>query len=338
MRIHAICAALVALLGVLLILAGPAAAQHDDGHDHDGEAAGAAAVGDEAGHEDGAEHGEEDAGHDAAVTLSDEDIAEFGLAFATAGPVVLARTVVVPGEIRPNADRLAHIVPRYEGIVREVRAELGDRVAAGEVLAVVESDETLSRYDLATVIPGTVIEKHLTPGEAVGRDEPAYVVADLATVWADLTIYQRDIGRVHRGQRVAIVLGHDGPAAEGEISYVSPVLDPHTRTATARVVLPNADGAWRPGMFVEGGILLDEEEVRLGVPESALHTYEGETVVFVRDAHGFEPRPVVVGRADGRGVEILAGLAAGEEYVVRGGFVIKAELLKSSFGHAGHAH
>jgi cobalt-zinc-cadmium efflux system membrane fusion protein len=119
---------------------------------------------------------------------------------------------------------------------------------------------------------------------------------------------------------------------------VTPTVDETTRTATARVVLPNRDGRWRPGMFVRGKILLERTPVAVAVPRTALQTYEDRTVVFVDTPEGFAPRPVHLGRAGERIVELTEGLSPGERYVSRGGFTIKAELGRESLGHAGHAH
>jgi cobalt-zinc-cadmium efflux system membrane fusion protein len=140
------------------------------------------------------------------------------------------------------------------------------------------------------------------------------------------------------GQPARIFVGHEDSSGPGVISYVTPIVDEATRTATARVVLPNEDGRWRPGMFVRGKVRVERAPVAVAVPRTALHTYEGRTVVFVRTPEGFAPRPVKVGRAGEDAVELTEGLAAGERYVSRGGFTIKAELGRESLGHAGHAH
>jgi len=314
----------VAALAVLLLAATAAAQDHGQGLDHDHEAAAGSAAGD---------HAEE------IVVLAPAVAREFGVATRPAGPADIARTVSLPGEVQPDADRLAHITPRFEGIVTETRADLGDRVREGQTLAVIEGDESLAPYELKTLVAGTVIGKHLVLGEAVGRDRTAYVVADLSRVWVDLAVFQRDLARVGVGQSVALRVGHEDTAAVGTISYVTPTVDEHTRTATARVVLPNPDGRWRPGMFLGAEVTVERHAAAVAVPPSALQTVFDETVVFVREDHGFVARPVRTGRHDREQVEILAGVAAGEPVVVTGSFVLKSELEKAAFGDGhGHAH
>jgi cobalt-zinc-cadmium efflux system membrane fusion protein len=284
---------------------------------------------------------EEHAGHDeheeATVGLTPTELAEFGIEVEPAAPGTIVLHVSLPGEVQPNADRLAHIVPRYAGIVTEVRVGIGDDVRRGDVLAIVESDESLAPFEIRTLISGTVIQKHITLGEAVSRDQDVFVIADLDSVWVDLTVYQRDLARVAVGQTVRISAGHELPVATGVVSYVTPLVDEETRTATARVVLPNPDGAWRPGMFVTGEITIERHGARVAVPRTAVFTIDDDTVVFVESADGFRPRPVTLRLADETHLEIVAGLGPGERYVSRGGLTLKAELQKASFGH-GHAH
>ncbi len=136
---------------------------------------------------------------------------------------------------------------------------------------------------------------------------------------------------------VQVGLDAEMPPTAGVISYVTPIVQETTRTATARVVLDNAAGRWRPGMFVVGVVEVSRHEAAVAVPRSALFSLHNETVVFVQDEHGFEIRTVRVGAMDDQSAEILTGLAAGDHFVSQGGFTLKAELEKSSFGH-GHAH
>lgn len=274
--------------------------------------------------------------HEGIVRLSPAEIQEFGIELSTSGPEPIVTILSVPGEVRPNADRLAHIVPRYSGIVTGVNVSVGDRVRQGQTLAVVEGDESLAPFDVITLLSGTVIEKHITLGEAVGREGSAFVIADLSSVWVDLTVYQRDLDRVEVGQSVDIYVGHE-LETRGTISYVTPIVSEQTRTATARVVLPNEPGQWRPGMFVTARVIVSDATVPVAVTRAALHSFEGDTVVFVETEDGFAPRPVRIGRTDTNAAEVLEGIEAGERYISRGGFTLKAELGKEAFGE-GHAH
>ncbi len=284
------------------------------------------------------EAGETEEHHeDELVVLTAAEIAEFELRVEPAGKATIERIIELPGVVRANEDRLAHIVPRFAGIVTKVRKRIGDSVKSGETLAIIESSQSLSPYALKTLLAGVIIEKHVTRGEAVTPDSQAFVVADLESVWIDLSVYQRDLTRIRPGQPARIIAGHDLPEARGVVSYVTPVVDESTRTATARIVLDNPEGFWRPGMFASAEVTVEQGEVEIAVPVTALHSLGDETVVFVQSAEGFRPRPVVLGRRDAQWAQIEKGLALGEQVVVHGGFTVKSELLRSELG-GGHGH
>jgi cobalt-zinc-cadmium efflux system membrane fusion protein len=262
------------------------------------------------------------------------DFERAGVTLATAGPGVVDFAIELPGEVRPNADRTAHVAPRFAGTVREVRVVAGDRVRAGDVLAVIESD-TLARYELRAAFDGTVVDRHVAPGETADRDTAAFVIADLSTVWVDISVYQEDLARIRPGRTVRITGGDTVGDVDATISFVSPIVDQATRTAMARTVLPNPTGGWRPGMFVTAHVL-DPLEAPVVVPRSALQRHEGRPVVFVVAGDAFEPRPVTVGQEGRTTAEIRAGLAVGERYAATRSFLVKAELEKGDGGE--HAH
>ncbi len=173
-------------------------------------------------------------------------------------------------------------------------------------------DVTFTRYKVTAPFSGTVIEKHITLGEMVKSDSEIFVIANLDTVWVDISIYQKDLPLIEKGQTVVIGAGHGLPPGRGIISYVGPIVGETTRTAPARIVLDNSAGRWRPGMFITAKIAVSREEVPLLVPRTALQTFEEKQVIFVLDEDGFEHRPVVgarsipmflstLGAADGRG-------------------------------------
>ncbi len=287
---------------------------------------------------EGEGEGETEEHHEAeAVSLTDAEIEEFDLRVAPAGKATLARFIELPGVVRANEDRLAHIVPRFAGIVTEVHKRIGDAVKSGDTLAIIESSQSLSPYALKTLLGGVIIEKHVTRGEAVTPDSQAFIVADLKSVWIDLSVYQRDLTRVRPGQPARVIAGHDLPVTKGVVSYVTPVVDEATRTAIARIVLDNPDGFWRPGMFATAEVTVERTQVDIAVPVAAVHSLDEETVVFVQDGEGFRPRVVTTGSHDAEWVEISEGLASGEQVVVHGGLTVKSELLRSELS-GGHGH
>ena len=198
----------------------------------------------------------------------------------------------------------------------------------------------LTRHELRAPISGTVIELHLVLGETVGEDSDVLAIADLSTVWVDLDVPQIDLGSVREGQGITIsASGIDIPDATGVVDFVSPVIDGETRTALARVEIPNANGHWRPGLFVTAYVSSEQLKVPVMISKGAVQSLEGETVVFVPEGDAFESVPVVLGRSNGTHVEIETGLGQGERYVAEGAFALKAEVVTSGLdSHAGHGH
>lgn len=271
------------------------------------------------------------------VKLTPAEMAEFGVVLDTTGPGKIRHEIVVPGEVAVNGDRIAHIFPRFTGVVKEVWKRIGDRVRTGDVLAVVESNEGLTPYNVTALMDGTVIDKEINVGEVHQGDNPAFIIADLDTVWVNLSIYQMHLADVRTGQAAAITADHGVNYENGAVSYVSPVVDEHTRTSTARVVLANPSGKWRPGLLIEGRIATDAYPATVVVPKSAIFHMDDAEVVFVQTPEGFKAQPVTIGRTNHVNAEIQSGLETGQIYAASGGFTIKAEMQKGSFGD-GHAH
>jgi len=197
----------------------------------------------------------------------------------------------------------------------------------------------MTRLELRAPIAGTVTDMHMVLGEVVGEEE-VLAIADLSTVWVDLDVPQTELSSVRAGQRVTVSASTvDLPDATGVVSFVSPLVDETTRTAYARVELPNHSGVWRPGLFVTASLASDHTEVPVMVEKDAIQLLDGEHVVFVADGDAFEPVLVATGRSDDEHIEILGGLKRGQEYVAEGAFALKAEMVTSGMDpHAGHGH
>ena len=278
-------------------------------------------------------HGEEGHAHGDGAVMSDAKVAAAGIGLEKAAPVVLRDAFKINGILQPNQEAVVAITPRFPGVVRSVLKRIGDKVAKNDLLATVESNQSLTTYELRSPIAGTIIDRQVTLGEYVSEQKPAFVVADLSSVWADFAIPRRDLKRVKVGDTVLIDTEDGGKPIEAKISYVSPVGASDTQSALARAVVANPDGRMRPGLFVAGRVVMDEKPVELAIKLSALQTYENRTVVFVRSGEKFEPRDVELGERDGEHVEITFGLEPGDVYAAKNSFVVKAEIAKSTAAH-----
>lgn len=283
--------------------------------------------------EGGREHRFAFASYEGRVELDAEQVAAAGIDVATAGPATIRERVVLNGRVAPDEDTLAHLTPRFPGVVRSVHKRLGDPVAAGDLLAVIESNESLHPYELRAALGGTVIAKEISPGEFVSSDREVFAIADLARVWVDLDVYRPDFGRLRVGQKARVDAGDGTLPVDTTISYLSPIGAANTQTLLARAVLPNADRTWRPGLFVTADVEVYAREVPVAVAVSALQRVRDRDVVFVADGETFEAQPVELGRRDGEHAEVRSGLAPGQRYVAAGSFLLKAEAGKSGASH-----
>jgi cobalt-zinc-cadmium efflux system membrane fusion protein len=294
----------------------PAEAEPENHHDH-------------AGHED----------HLEAIELSDASIRLAGIGISRVAKGKLKKDLELPGEVGFNEDRLVHVVPRFPGIARAVYKNIGDRVKKGDLLAEIESNESLSRYGVRAALNGRIVEKHISLGEFVSEDERIFLIADLSNVWITFSVYAKDARYVQTGQTVRIEGVGTAQSAPAVLSYVSPNFDNRTRSLTARAVLSNRSGQWRPGTFVKGLVSHETSDSVPMVQAAAVQTLENRTVVFVPlGTNRFRPEPVQLGMRSDSWAQVLVGPAPGDNYVSHGAFELKAKIVTSGLSGHGHSH
>jgi cobalt-zinc-cadmium efflux system membrane fusion protein len=180
-------------------------------------------------------------------------------------------------------------------------------------------------------IGGTVTEKHAIVGELSDPSKSLYTVADLSSVWVVVDINEKDLAKIHRGQTAIVSVGAFADLKlKGRITYIADLVDQTTRTVKARIEVSNPGRKLKPEMFatVELTLSADAPPV-LAVPEDALQDLDGKKVVFVAENETeFAARPVETGRSASGLVEIVSGLKEGENYAVKGSFILKSEIKK----------
>ncbi len=309
---------------------------HDDHEDHDH-----TKDNDHVSHDEHAENDDHE-GHsdELIVELTPEAMKLAGITISSVRQGRIARTIELPGEVGFNEDRVAHIAPRFAGIALQVKYRIGDYVNRGEVVAIVESNESMTTYSIEAPISGWVIERHITSGEFVSEENSIYVIADLSTVWVNLAVYPKDADRIKKGQVAEIKAIGSKSIATGSIEYVTPIVDLRTRCLTARITLPNPDNTWRPGSFVQATIATETGNEGLVVEKSAVQNLDEKSVIFVVDGpNRFKPIEVITGDSDHSYIQILGDLSTGTKYVSTGAFELKAKIVTSNLdAHAGHGH
>jgi membrane fusion protein, heavy metal efflux system len=223
-------------------------------------------------------------------------------------------------------------------------AELAERLARQSLLALGVSAESIgglagspganmAQYEIRAPLDGRIIERQVTVGEAVTAETDIFTIADLSQVWVEVSVSARDLGVVREGQEATIQSTDLDMVVKGRVSYVGPLVGEQTRAATARIVIPNPQGRWRPGLFVKVRVVHQAATVPVVVRAEAIQTFRDWQVVFFRYGNQFEARPLELGRSDGQWVEVLSGLKPGDRYAATNAFAVKAEIGKLGATH-----
>jgi cobalt-zinc-cadmium efflux system membrane fusion protein len=177
---------------------------------------------------------------------------------------------------------------------------------------------------------GVVIKKNITEGDVVNSSEPLYIVADLTSVWLDITIYDKDLANIQVGEGVTFTSDSlPSRTFTGKIDYIQPLAGDTTRTFLARVTLPNPGLALKPGMFGTALIHSAKSENLPYIPDSAIQRFGDETFVFEEVSAGhYHKRKIELGDRIADGYLAKSGIGDGQRIVVKGSLLLKAELLK----------
>lgn len=246
--------------------------------------------------------------------------------------------------LRANANRLQELAgqglaPKQEALAARADAEALEAEAAAlakqlRALGAGSPGETQARLVLRAPLAGTVVQRDAVLGTPVDTQHVLATIADLSEVWFLGRLFERDLDRIRVGAAVEVVL-HAHPKAPfaGTVEAVASLVDPASRTVTARIRLHNRDNLLRLGLFGSAAVATGEQEgpESLLVPRAAVTEINGKPAVFVRQADGdFELHPVTLGQAALGDIAVLSGLRAGEVVVVDGVFNLKSVLLRGS--------
>ena len=199
------------------------------------------------------------------------------------------------------------------------------------------SEEQISRLEstgevqktltLVSPVDGVVLDKRVNEGQRVMPGDMLYRIADLREVWVEGEVFERDVSLIRVGAEAHVeVSAFPGEHLMGRVGFVYPVMDVQSRTNRVRIALPNPGARLKPGMFATIFFEVVLAADQLAVPLEAVIVTGERNLVFVHDAEGMlTPREVVLGVQAGEYVQILSGLAAGEEIVAAANFLVDAE-------------
>jgi len=288
---------------------------------------------DEQGHDDAHDHkdnDEDEDGHEEelATRIDHKMAAQVGIQTALPRSQVLNQTITSYGSLTTGPKQLSHVRARYTGIIKSVKFNIGDVVKRGDLLARVESNESLKVYNILAPIDGTLIQRHANTGE-VTQDQVLFSIANFNTLWAEFRIYPTQQSQVSTGQAVNINV--NGKAITAKIAHIIPALNkPYL---LARVQFNNKMYGLSPGLLVEGHIVIEKVPVTLAVVKSAIQSMGEQRGVFVQEGDKYEFTPLQLGRSDDTYAEVLSGLTTKQSYVSKNSYLIKADIEKSEAEH-----
>lgn len=198
-----------------------------------------------------------------------------------------------------------------------------------------------TEYDITSPISGTIVTKDIAVGEKYAEDNTQilFTVSDLNRLWLELKADYYELKQIRQGMSVEVTPLDSTEKYCGKVIYVSRLIDETSRKGFIRVELDNRASKLHSGEFAMGRITVDSQRTGITVPRDAVQLVSGETVVFVPAKGSYITKVVTTGESDGKNIEIVSGLAHGDEYVSTGAFQLKSILLTSGMDpHAGHGH
>lgn len=273
------------------------------------------------------------ASYEGRTTISADAARAGGVTVERVGPAVLGETLPLSGRVEITPEGQADVHARYPGRVMSLNVQLGTRVSRGQVIARVESSESLQTYAITAPISGMIVAKNVNVGSITGAGEPMLVIGDPTRLHAEFLLYPRDAERVRAGQPIIVKSLAGDYTFNGRIEAVLPSTDLTSQVLIAHVDLPYQGGVWRPGLGVSGEVQVGAGGVPLAVRTKALQPFRDFTVVYARFGTTYEVRMLELGRRTPEWTEVLGGIDPGVDYVVDGAFLIRADVEKSGASH-----
>lgn len=266
------------------------------------------------------------------TTFSKEALAIAKLDYDTISPRLIRATANIYGRLFLPQSNKATLRPRFSGLLKDLRKGLGDKVDKGEILAVVESNQSLQPYELRSPIKGEIIAIGATPGEYLEEGNSVFEIANLETISGEFRVLSTEATTVRKGQKLLLTPDSSEPI-QSTVDYVSPLMEQATQASIFRTTLPNPERKLHPGMLIKGKLILSEREVSLAVTNESIQTFRDWDVIYLSDGKTFQATPVELGERDFQYVELLSGAKTGDRYVSHNSYVIKADIEKSAASH-----
>lgn len=266
---------------------------------------------------------------DEIVSMSVEMAKQNSIETVAATSGVIHNEEVVYGKIVADPASLAHVNARFDGVIKEVKVNLGEEVKKGETLVVIESNESLNQYSIKAPMSGRIVARQANIGELT-NGENLLTIANFDVVWAQLSVFPTQLSKVNANQQVLIHSTEFNQSAQ--ISYLTPSLNDKPYSL-AFVKLDNKTNKWPLGTVIKGAVTTSQHSAPVVVPKGAIQEFEGKDVVFIKEGNEYHPSAVKTGASDAINIAIIDGLNVGENVVVKNSYLLVADLKKSEAGH-----
>ena len=255
-----------------------------------------------------------------------------GIAILTAGPATIGEARELYGTVQLATTARAEIRGQFPGRVVSVTRAVGDYVQRGQLLARIESSESLQVYPVYATVSGVVAERNANPGDVTG-DRALYVITDPAQTTVVFNVFPKDLGAIRPGMQVDVETQDGKAIASSLLGEYLPEGNMQAGTALVRANIPNRTGALRPGMALRGRVSINAAAVPLAVRTEAIQSFRDFKVVFANYGQDYEVRMLQLGRSSPEWTEVLGGLKPGTPYVAKGSFLVRADIEKSGASH-----
>lgn len=269
------------------------------------------------------------ASHEGRTQINQKLADQIGISTAKAQAGNIKQTQSLYGQLVMDPANQAKVQARFAGVLTQVMGLVGETVKKGQVLAEVESNQSLQRYQIKAPMTGRIVARQANPGEQA-KDQTLFVIENYDSLWAELQVFPAQQAQIKAGQSIRLML--DDQVIETKVKSVLPgsLSEPFQ---IARLVLDNQKHEWLPGKWIQAQATVSEKKVNLRVDNRALQAFRDWTVVFIKVGDEYEIRPLELGTSDAQFSEVLSGLNPGDEYVVNQSYLIKADIEKSGASH-----
>ncbi len=258
-----------------------------------------------------------------AISLSPEGRANIGLETVVVKIRPIERTLALNATLQVDPDREAFVSSRVQGKVTAVRAKVGERVAKGQTLVVLQSlqiAETPPTVEVPSPLDGVVLERTVTTGETIDATKSLLHIADLSRLLAQAEVYETDLASIRVGQMARIrVTSAPERIFTGRVVRLSDAIDPERRTLRIWIDVPNTrDRLLKADMFAQVSLVIASSGNTVAVPNEAIQTQGAERFVFVQNGDKLVKQNVVTGERNDQYTTIKRGVVEGDEVVTRG--------------------